>query len=256
VRSSHGAWRAEMTDRRARPISIAGLRRDPLFGGSSTPDGLPYIMSGARPASEVRQKLWPCLCARVPTPSRRQRRTHCMHHTTSTSSQRAPAPHRAALSTLIVFYTMGLAGMAFLLGVTTTPVVRRLIQASKGRLPAGAQARAQPQRDLPRLTPASDRPLPRRRRQPKARRVSLPVSERSRRPVTRARLQTPNVQTARRPTGARKAPRATLRSPQALSRMRIVVLPRRSSDIAWVNPPPASWPKECRPPEPGSGGRF
>jgi hypothetical protein len=184
-----------------------------------------------------------------------RRGTPWMNDTTPTEHPPAATPHRGALSTLIVFYTMGLAGMAFLLGVTTTPVVRRLAQGSKGRPPARIQQRTQPERRLARLTLTPARSVPRRRHS-RARRAAAPSPERLRRSSSAARRRAPRVQTARRSNGARKPLRTARRPAARLPQMRIVFVPRRSPDIAWVNPPPASWPKECRPPEPGSARGF
>lgn len=179
-----------------------------------------------------------------------------MNDASPTGRRRGPVPHRGALSALIVFYAMGLTGMAFFLGVKTHPAAQRLGLAKQSRPPDRARASSRPVPRQAAVPRATDRPTTRRRRPARIRRVSSSSAERRRRVVAAVRRRPAQGQTARKPPGARKPLRTARRPAERLQQVRIVFVPRRSPDIAWVNPPPASWPKECRPPEPGSGRRF
>jgi hypothetical protein len=174
---------------------------------------------------------------------------------TPNGHRRGPAPHRGALSALIVFYTMGLAAMAFLLGVKTIPMAR-LALASKSRPAGRSRVQARPERRLARLPASLNRPITQRRRPARVRRATAPTAERLRRSASTARHRATRIRTARRSPAAQTKLQMARRPAEQRRQMRIVFLPRRTPDIAWVNPPPADWPKECRPPEPGSRRRF
>lgn len=174
----------------------------------------------------------------------RPMRKACMDQTTP-QGRRGWAPHRAARITLIVGYSIGLAAMAALLATRAGEIgwlhLRASCMASLVRRPphepatrplvhaAGPPAR-KAVRHTYRVIAWSIAPTPRNRARRSAR---VNVKER------RARTAPGRV---RWPQRSRPAPRR----PQ----LRMVIAPRRTPLVAWVNPPDPSWPKECRPPAP------
>ncbi len=187
-----------------------------------------------------------------------------MNDTTQDQGQSARGSRRAALSVLIVLYTLGLAGISSLLVMEANRKHWRdcWTNWTRSLTPKQRQAEA---KQLAAASPASDPTAVRPGRRVSASR--LPV-----RSARSARSRRPSSRRTNRVTRAPRSPAATYRSDRrkesagaarvarqgagAQRKLRMIVVPQRAPLVTWAHPPDMSLPPECRPRNPVVARQF